>query len=178
MLMDRRGDLAFMLSRTIDIVLSALVIFAILAFTVVLWAATHQEEKRVKNQFELLGDLIEGVVSSSAEGPSSTRVLTLPFETDGDKGFEGTFFVQSSDGTWSAAFPSPAWYGNPSITKENINEIATKVNVSAVKRVCQSQTVSEKQYNAKPCICRSTVKLEKIELSTCGLVYLHLEINI
>ncbi len=154
-----------MLSRLIDIVFSVLVIFLIVVITVALWNALHGTDKRVENQYNLVGDMLQGVIESPSEGVLSHRQFIFNFEIDskGATTFDGTIFGISSDGSWTTPIPSLLWFPDPSspsgLSAAELNNFIktnkSELSLSYVDRTCLNA-------HGKPaCLCLSDVPLTK-----------------
>jgi|GEM_PF-3031273 len=164
--MDRRGDLAFFLSRTIDIVFSVIIILAVVAISMAIWSATQQEEKRAEKQYELLGDIVQGMVESSSEGITARREVSFPFSEENE--FKGTIFFRSNDGWWTTPLPPPSWYtptdaAKPATFAATINTLVYSETApiqlpSMVARYCPQFSSLAKP--GEGCICLSDVALK------------------
>ncbi len=174
----RRGELSFMLSRLIDIVFSVLVIFLIVVITVALWNALHGTDKRVENQYNLVGDMLQGVIESPSEGVLSHRQFLFNFEVkDNRPTFDGTIFGISSDGSWTTPIPPVLWFPNtdgvnPMTGKDITDFVRTHkvdLSLSSVRRSCPIDALKEGDAGKQACICLSDVPLTKQDDLTSAL---------
>lgn len=106
----RKGDLSYMLTRTLDIIWSLLIVavIALIAFT--LWRAIYGTDKQSLNQYVVMGDILEGTIESPATGQESIREFTLSADLSDRDAFEGTILARSSDGRWTTPIPPAIWY--------------------------------------------------------------------
>ncbi len=163
--MSRRGELSFMLSRLIDIVFSILVIVLIVVIVGALWRALHGTDKRVENQYNLVGDMLQGVIESPSEGVLSHRQFIFNFEIDkkGVTSFEGTIFGISSDGVWTSPLPPLLWFplssSQPGLSGTELNNFIktnkSELSLSLVDRTCTHV------LSPVACLCLSDVPLTK-----------------
>jgi hypothetical protein len=63
----KKGSLSYVLSRTIDIVFSALIVLLILFIVFLLYSTFFGEDRLVTNQYVLTGDMLQGVIDTPGE---------------------------------------------------------------------------------------------------------------
>lgn len=155
----KRGSLNYVLSRTVDIIFSALIVLLILFIVFMLYNSFWAEDKLVKNQYVLVGDMLQGVIEAPGSGSVTKREFAFTFLHDDDqKTFEGTLFALSSDGTWTSPMPPINWY-----TRDVSDGFTGTIITTFVKQKKEAKELSlkrvDKACKEKACLCLSTKKL-------------------
>lgn len=154
-MMNKRGSLTYVLSRTIDIIFSGLIILLILAILFSLYRVFWAEDKTVKNQYVLAGDILQGVVENPALGRESERAFSFTFQKKGEQAFQGTLFGVSSDGNFTTPLPPINWYTRDIMDDLSVAELNRfiagwkangELSLTRVKSSCTQ----------KACLCLST----------------------
>lgn len=162
-----------MLSKLMDVLFSVFIIIAILMVSVTTWSAIHQGDKRVQNQYKLVGDMLQGVIESPSEGALSRRQFLFNFVLkDNRPTFDGTIFGISSDGRWTTPVPPTLWTantkGDEGLKSDDVtgavNDPNNKISISAAKG-CPVNLMKggnkDKAPGSNACICLSHVPIKK-----------------
>jgi len=157
----RRGDLQFMLAKTVDIILSLLVIALILVILVALYNAFFGTDKQALNQYRLAGDMVQGVVLSDETGPVSRREFTFNFNVADEKdAFQGTIWAVNSDGSFASPLPPLTW--SSQANREGLTADKLKTHIDQWRA---EKKLNERGYQicaGKGCICLSKTPLDRL----------------
>jgi hypothetical protein len=152
----KKGSLSYVLSRTIDIVFSALIVLLILFIVFLLYSTFFGEDRLVTNQYVLTGDMLQGVIDTPGETERSFGFTFLHNEKN--KEFDGTIFGISSDGTWTTPLPPVNWYtrdAEETLTGEDITRFVTEKKTTEVSAEKLSLSRVDKACENAACLCLS-----------------------
>lgn len=172
----KRGDVAYGGQKLVDIVLSILVVVSILLVAVAFWKSLHGVDKKARNEFRLVADLMQSVIDE----PGATHRdqffdLTPLARFEGRKKYKGVFFAISQmevNGVLRVSFSDPqppvGAAGGASVISGKVTSLglemaaSQKMGCNALDQIClmdfweEHCTVNEKGKDVLlPCLCFS-----------------------